>query len=182
MSSCVHLLTAGSACARNWNSRHKAGRLSAVRGLAVGEAPLDVLDVQVSCHMCTLERLSQVSLCRSEIKLLVGPGNPLIVAAVGRYKIRAHRVFFPPYVSQIRKQEKKKYPDGRMTGGIAVCLQTSSEQMPESHEAGEGYTECVLLVSRHCYCDVGFWKKKKMVPNTIQYNTIVFVAFFVLFF
>lgn len=59
------------------------------------EGPLDVLDVQVSHHMCTLEQLSQVSLCRSEIKLVVGPGNPLIVAAVGRYKIRTHRIFFP---------------------------------------------------------------------------------------
>lgn len=49
-----------------------------------------------------------------------------------------------------------------MTGGIAVRLQTSSEKMPESYEAGEGYTEYVLLLSRRRYCDVGFWKKKKM--------------------
>lgn len=73
----------------------------------MGEGPLDVLDVQVSHHMCTLEWLSQVSLCGSEIKLVVGPGNPLIVAAVGRYKIRTHRSFFSPKASQIRKQEKK---------------------------------------------------------------------------
>lgn len=70
-----------------------------------------------------------------------------------------------------------------MTGGIPVRLQTSSEQMPKRYEAGEGYTEHVLLLSRRHYCNVGFWKKKKMWlgPNT-NFVNVAFFSFLFFFF
>lgn len=96
--------------------------LRTVWGLAVGEAPLRAPDVHVSHHMCRSGGRSPVSLCRLEIKPLVRPGHPLIVAAVERYKIRAQRGFLLPGVSDLEKKRKKK-GDGRMMGSVRMDVQ-----------------------------------------------------------
>lgn len=55
--------------------------------------------------VCAEDRVSQVFLCRSEIKLLVGSGNPLTVATAERYKIRANSFPGPQVTDRMRERE-----------------------------------------------------------------------------
>lgn len=71
--------------------------------------------MNVALWMCVLyfcmwasawDRVSQVCLCRSEIKLLVGAGDPLTVATAERYKIKANSFRGLQVTDGLRERER----------------------------------------------------------------------------
>lgn len=87
--------------------------------------------------VCTCDRVSQVFLCWSQIKLSVGSRDPVIVAAAERYKIRASS--FP--VRQVTDRFRERQRSCRQRSDLFTDKNRNQRQKPPDGLMGEEMAE-----------------------------------------